>query len=151
MAGGGGPAKGAMSEPNIVPLIDILLVLIIIFMVVTPLTPRGLDALVPQPPPPDEQADPDVRQRTIVIQVECKRRVCQGITGTSLKINEEPHDWRTLGPRLNQIFKERAEKVAFVKGDDNLEFAAVAQAIDIAKGQGIDKIGLITAKIEMGE
>ncbi len=68
-----------------------------------------------------------------------------------VKINEEPHTWDSLGPRLDQIFRERAEKVAFVKGADNLEFAAVAQAIDIAKGQGIDKIGLITAKIEMGQ
>jgi biopolymer transport protein ExbD len=151
ITGPGGPQKGAMSEPNIVPLIDILLVLIIIFMVVTPLTPKGLDALVPQPPPPDQKVDIDVQQRTVVIQVECPRVTCTGTSGTVVKINEEPHSWDTLGPRLNQIFKERAEKVAFVKGSDNLEFAAVAQAIDIAKGQGIDKIGLITAKIEMGE
>lgn len=151
ITGAGGPQKGAFSEPNIVPLIDVLLVLIIIFMVVTPLVPKGLDALVPQPPPPDQKVDIDVQQRTVVIQVECPRVTCTGTAGTVVKINEEPHAWDTLGPRLNQIFKERAEKVAFVKGSDNLEFAAVAQAIDIAKGQGIDKIGLITAKIEMGE
>ena len=157
ITGAGGPQKGAFSEPNIVPLIDVLLVLIIIFMVITPLTPKGLEALVPQPnpdatpPPPDQKVDIDVQQRTVVIQVECPRVTCTGTAGTVVKINEEPHTWDTLGPRLNQIFKERAEKVAFVKGSDNLEFAAVAQAIDIAKGQGIDKIGLITAKIEMGE
>ena len=151
ITGAGGPAKGAMSEPNIVPLIDILLVLIIIFMVVTPLTPKGLDALVPQPPPPDQKVDVVLQQRTVVIQVECPRGICPGTMGTTVKINEEPHTWDSLGPRLDQIFRERAEKVAFVKGADNLEFSAVAQAIDIAKGQGIDKIGLITAKIEMGE
>ncbi len=151
ITGAGGPAKGAMSEPNIVPLIDVLLVLIIIFMVVTPLTPKGLDALVPQPPPPDQKVDITLQQRTVVIQVECPRGICTGTMGTVVKINEEPHTWDSLGPRLDQIFRERAEKVAFVKGADNLEFSAVAQAIDIAKGQGIDKIGLITAKIEMGE
>jgi biopolymer transport protein TolR len=148
ITGAGGPAKGSMSEPNIVPLIDILLVLIIIFMVVTPMTPKGLNALVPQPPPPDQQPDVAVQQRTIVIQVECANPVC---SSTNVKINEEPQTWDSLGPRLNEIFKERAEKVAFVKGSDNLEFQQVAHAIDIAKGVGIDKIGLITAKIEAGE
>ena len=148
IAGIGGRGKGTMSEPNIVPLIDILLVLIVIFMVVTPLIPRGLDALVPQPPPPGQQPDVSLQARTIVIQVECVDLACRN---TSVKINEEHQTWDTLGPRLNDIFKERAEKVAFVKGADNLEFQHVARAIDIAKGVGIDKIGLITAKIEAGE
>ena len=148
VSGAGGRFKGAMSEPNIVPLIDILLVLIIIFMVVTPLTPKGLDALVPQPPPPDQKPDVSLQARTIVIQVECVDTACRN---TIVKINEEHQTWATLGARLNDIFKERAEKVAFVKGSDNLEFQQVARAIDIAKGAGIDKIGLITAKIEAGE
>lgn len=142
-----GKGKGVMAEPNIVPLIDILLVLIIIFMVVTPLTPKGLDALVPQPPPPDQQ-QVDVDLRTVAIQLECANVRC---TGVLLKINQQSVTWETLGPRLQDIFKTRAEKVAFVKGADDLEFSHVARAIDIAKGVGVDKIGLITAKIEMGE
>ncbi len=142
-----GKGKGAMAEPNIVPLIDILLVLIIIFMVVTPLTPKGLDALVPQPPPPDQQ-QVDIDLRTVAIQLECANVRC---TGVLLKINQQDVTWDTLGPRLQDIFKTRAEKVAFVKGADDLEFSHVARAIDIAKGVGVDKIGLITAKIEMGE
>lgn len=142
-----GKGKGVMAEPNIVPLIDILLVLIIIFMVVTPLIPKGLDALVPQPPPPDQQ-QVDVDLRTVAIQLECANVRC---TGVLLKINQQSVTWETLGPRLQDIFKTRAEKVAFVKGADDLEFSHVARAIDIAKGVGVDKIGLITAKIEMGE
>lgn len=142
-----GKGKGVMAEPNIVPLIDILLVLIIIFMVVTPLIPKGLDALVPQPPPPDQQ-QVDVDLRTVAIQLECANVRC---TGVLLKINQQSVTWETLGPRLQDIFKTRAEKVAFVKGADDLEFSHVARAIDIAKGAGVDKIGLITAKIEMGE
>lgn len=129
------------AEMNVVPLIDILLVLLIIFMVITPLTPKGLDALVPQPNP-NQQEDPNVLARTIVIQIERDH---------SLKINQDPVTIDTLGPRLEEIFKARAEKVAFVKGDPNLQFVDVARVIDIAKGSGVDKIGLITAKIEAGQ
>jgi len=137
-----GGGRGQMSEPNVVPLIDVLLVLLIIFMVITPLTPKGLEALVPQPPPPGQQVDPDIIAKTVVVQVE---------RGGGLKINQEPATWETLGPRLEEIFKARAEKVAFVKGDDKIPFADVARAIDIMRNSGVDKVGLITAKIEAGQ
>ena len=131
-----------MASMNVIPLIDILLVLIIIFMVITPLTPKGLQALVPQPPPPNEKQQPeDLEKKTIVVQV---------LENNVLKINEDAADWNTLGPRLNDIFKLRAEKVAFVKGDDTVAFANVARAIDIMRGSGIEKVGLITARLEAG-
>lgn len=139
-----GKGKGSMAEPNVVPLIDILLVLIIIFMVVTPLTPKGLEALIPQPPPPDSEPDQDVLARTVVIQVLCLDPTC---LRPGVKVNDQDLTWETLGPRLQEIFKTRAEKVAFVKGDDNLEFSHVARAIDIAKGSGVEKVGLMTAKV----
>jgi biopolymer transport protein TolR len=139
MAVGGN--KGVLSEPNIVPLIDVLLVLIIIFMVITPRVPTGLKTLVPQPTPPNEkQTQPDTR--TIVVQV---------MANGTLKINQDDTNWGQLGPRLFDIFKERADKIAFVKGDDNAEFAQIARAIDIMRGSGIDHVGLITAKIEAGQ
>jgi len=136
-----GGSKGPLSEPNIVPLIDVLLVLLIIFMVITPLTPKGLDALVPQPSPPDAQANPDIIAKTVVVQV----------SKAGVKINQEDATWETLGTRLEEIFKTRAEKVAFVKGDDDIEFAEVARAIDIMRGSGVEKVGLITAKVEAGQ
>ena len=138
-----GAKKGAMASMNVVPLIDILLVLLIIFMVITPLTPKGLDALVPQPAPPNT-----ARTRT---NIEAKTIVVQVLDNNQLKINEEDATWDDLGPRLNDIFKLRAEKVAFVKGDDTVVFAQVAQAIDIMRLSGIDKVGLITAKLEAGQ
>jgi biopolymer transport protein TolR len=136
-----GESKGVVSEPNIVPLIDVLLVLIIIFMVITPRTPTGLKTLVPQPPPPNQKQDVQ-NDKTVVVQV---------LNGGKLMINQDDTNWSQLGPRLSDIFKERADKVAFVKGDDSVPFEDVAHAIDIMRGSGIDHVGLITAKIEAGQ
>src|SRR5262250_2053175 len=143
MGGGGG---GPTADMNVTPLIDVLLVLLIIFMVITPLTPKGLEALVPQPPPPNapKNQTPD---RTIVVQL-IDRGAGQA---PGVKINAEDTTWENLQGRLTDIFKTRAEKVMFVKGDDNVPFADVANVIDIAHAAGVDKVGLITAKIEAGQ
>src|SRR2546428_7998745 len=141
MAVGGG-SGGPKADINMTPMIDVLLVLIIIFMVITPLTPKGLEALVPQPSPSQQQPSPEILSKTVVVQVS---------SGGKLKINQEEHTWETLGPRLETIFKGRAEKVPFVKADDSVLFMDVAHAIDIMRGAGIDKVGLITAKLEAGQ
>ena len=135
---------GLTADPNVTPLIDVLLVLLIIFMVITPLTPKGLDALVPQPPPPNAPKNQSV-DRTIVVQL------LKGAGGKpALKINQDDVSWNNLQGRLEEIFKTRAEKVMFIKADNDLEFSEVAQVIDIAHAAGVDKVGLITARIEAG-
>ena len=139
MALGGGDS-GPQANINVTPLIDVLLVLLIIFMVITPLTPKGLDALVPQPPKTPQQQNPD--ERTIVVQI---------AKNDTLKINQDDVSLANLQGRLEDIFKTRAEKVAFVKGDENLTFSDVAQVIDKVHAAGVDKVGLITAKIESGQ
>src|SRR5207249_5495612 len=116
------------------------------FMVITPLTPKGLDALVPQPPPPNQQKQPTPTDRTVVVQV-----LDHGAgQPPGLKINQEDVSWDNLQQRLTDIYKTRAEKVMFVKGDSGIPFADVANVIDIAHASGVDKVGLITAKIEAG-
>src|ERR1700693_3841114 len=140
----GGPGGGPKSDINMTPMIDVLLVLIIIFMVITPLTPKGLAALVPQPPPSD--------QRTVVIVIDKDHHM--SINNESVddgaKAKSEPID-NYLQERLEEIFKTRGDRVVFVKGDPGLDFMWVAKAIDVAHGAQIDKVGLMTAKVEAGQ
>jgi biopolymer transport protein TolR len=138
--GGGG---GYSSDINVTPMIDILLVLLIIFMVIVPVTPKGLDALVPQPPKTKTNNPPT--DRTIVVQV-----FATGVQPT-YKINETDVAKADLLPRLTEIYANRAERVMFVRGDDNVDFRYIADVIDIARAANVDHIGLMTPKIQAGE
>jgi biopolymer transport protein TolR len=132
---GGGPLR---AEINITPMIDVLLVLIIVFMVVVSMSKeKGLDAKIPQPA---NSAERQPITRTIVIQIAW----AGDKQPPSVKVNDEDVNWENLHDRLFDIFKQRAEKVAFVKGDDDVDFEYVADAISIARNSGVDKIGLLT-------
>ena len=137
-----GGSGGTRADINVTPLIDVLLVLLIIFMVITPLTPHGLNTLVPQPPPPNQPPPPPNQDPNVVIEV---------MKDQSLSINSQPVQEKDLTDRLEDIFKTRATKVVFVKGDPDVDYRYVAQAIDDAKGAGLDKVGIMTPKVEAGQ
>jgi biopolymer transport protein ExbD len=129
----------AKADINVPPFIDILLVLLVIFMTITPLTPKGLDAAIPQPPPPGTPPPPpDEQNRTVVVSLDQS-----GI----IKINQDEVEERFLGSQLQEIFKTRNDRTIFVNADGDLLFNDVVHVIDIAKGAGVDKVGLMTETI----
>ena len=144
MGMGGGGTGGAVSEINVTPLIDVLLVLLIIFMVIVPVTPRGLDSLIPQPPKDKTQDQPN--DRTVVVQI-----LSNGAAAPAYKINDTSFNKSEIEPKLTEIFAARQEKVMFVKGDKDLDFGKVAEIIDFGHQAGVDNIGIITPRVEAGQ
>jgi biopolymer transport protein TolR len=133
--GGGGASAPQM---NVTPLIDVLLVLIIIFMlIVTQSKEQGFKTEIPQPPANPRSAPSPVR--TIVVQV----REAKANEMPDLEINQQPVSWPDLKTRLQDIFKTRAERVAFVQGDDAVNFEYVAYVIDTARAAGVERVGLL--------
>ncbi len=140
--GGGGGTNKAVSEINVTPLIDVLLVLLIIFMVIVPTTPKGLEALVPQPPKNKDQSQPN--DATIVVQVLAAGAI------PVYKINDQQFPKGDIEPKLVQIFSTRQEKVMFVKGDKDLDFGSIAEVIGMGHQADVTNIGIITPQIEAG-
>jgi biopolymer transport protein ExbD len=125
--------KGPKSDINITPYIDILLVLLIIFMVITPVHQMDLDVKVPQETPPNQEntpPDPSV----IVVSVGDSAQIA---------INQELVDITALGPKLQEIYSARANKNMFISASAKLPYGDVVKIIDIAKGAGVGDIGLV--------
>lgn len=132
-----GGKRGVVSEMNVVPLIDILLVLLVIFMII-PVHNKGLDALVPQSSTTSEPPRPE---NVIVVQV---------LADGTMRINQEPVTYEALDARLEEIFKMRASRIAFIRGDAPVEFGVVAKVIDVMHTSGIASVGLLTPDLEKG-
>ena len=142
MAMGGGSTGGAVSDMNVTPLIDVLLVLLIIFMVIQPTTPKGLDTVVPQPP--KDKTQEQTSETTIVVQV-----LNTGAVPT-YKINQTTYPADQMASELTKIFEIRQTKIMFIKGDPGLNFGAVADAIGFGKAADVTNIAIITPGVENG-
>lgn len=136
-----GGSRGNMADINVTPMIDILLVLLIIFMLIVPVTPKGIEAQAPQSP----KAKTAPPESTIVVQILARPGQLPGY-----RINDAAVTHEGLLPELTRIYANRAERAMFVKADDAVGFASVADVIDIAKAANVDRIGLMTPKIQAG-
>ena len=125
----GGPSGGLTNEINVTPMIDVLLVLLIIFMMVIPMSRKAIDLQLPDPTPQPEQTGPPPSQ--IVLEV---------LPGNTFKINSQPVAKNDLGRRLKEIYDPRPDKIIFVKGDPNVKYQDVIAAMDVARGAGVKVI-----------
>jgi biopolymer transport protein TolR len=133
-----GSKRGAVSDPNIVPLIDILLVLLVIFIVIP--HSRGLQVQIPQECGAQGSENCSVGDKPPVV-------VVQVLANGSLRVNQEPVKWENLDSRLREVFKVRADRTAFIWGDASVEFAVVARVIDVMHTAGIAPVGLLTQQL----
>jgi biopolymer transport protein TolR len=130
MSAGGG-SSGLTNEPNVTPMIDVLLVLLIIFMLIVPQSRRAIDVQLPDPTPSTAPANANVDQ--IVLEV---------LPGGQFAINKEPVTKERLGARLKEIYDPRPEKIIFVKGDPKVTYQDVILAMDLSRGAGVKVIGI---------
>jgi biopolymer transport protein TolR len=135
--GSGNPSQGLQNEINVTPMIDVLLVLLIIFMMVIPMSRKALDLQLPDPTPDDTPQGPPPSQ--IVLEV---------LPGNTFRINSQPVSKNDLGKRLKEIYDPRPDKIIFVKGDPAVKYSDVITAMDVARGAGVKVIAATPKEVK---
>jgi len=125
-------SSGAMRDPNVTPIIDVMLVLLIIFMVVTPLTQAGHDVELPESAANVQNAEPDPNQ--LVLDIDA---------GGQVTINKQPVTWDELPLRVRDIFETRSDKTLFFRAAPTLKYGEIIAVLDIARGNGVERIGIV--------
>ena len=126
----GAPSGTLNSDPNVTPMIDVLMVLLIIFMIIVPSSRKAIDVQLPDPnPAPSAPSTPTTQ---IVLSVH---------PGGQFEINKEPQTAATLAARLKELYDVRPDKIIFIKGDPNVTYQDIIKAMDISRGAGVKVIG----------
>lgn len=137
MAMGGGGSEGLQNEINVTPMIDVLLVLLIIFMMVIPMSRKAIDLQLPDPTPDNTPQGPPPSQ--IVLEV---------LPGNVFKVNSQPIPKNDLPKRLKDIYDPRPDKIIFIKGDPTVKYSDVIYAMDVARGAGVKVIGATPKEVK---
>jgi biopolymer transport protein ExbD len=135
--GGGGSSSGLTNDINVTPMIDVLLVLLIIFMMVIPMSRKAVDLQLPDPTPDDTNSGPPPSQ--IVLEV---------LPGNIFKINTQPVARAELGKKIKEIYDQRPDKIIFVKGDPAVKYQDVIEAMDVARGAGVKVIAATPKEVK---
>ena len=135
--GGGNPQSGLTNEINVTPMIDVLLVLLIIFMIVIPMSRKAIDLQLPDPTPDNTPQGPPPSQ--IVLEV---------LPGNVFKVNSQPIAKNDLMKRLKEIYDPRPDKIIFIKGDPTVKYSDVIYAMDVARGAGVKVIGATPKEVK---
>jgi len=135
--GGGNPQSGLTNEINVTPMIDVLLVLLIIFMMVIPMSRKAIDLQLPDPTPDNTPQGPPPSQ--IVLEV---------LPGNTFKVNSQPIARNDLMKRLKEIYDPRPDKIIFIKGDPTVKYSDVIYAMDVARGAGVKVIGATPKEVK---
>ena len=135
--GGGNPSGGLTNEINVTPMIDVLLVLLIIFMMVIPMSRKAIDLQLPDPTPDNTPQGPPPSQ--IVLEV---------LPGNTFRVNSQPIAKNDLPKRLKEIYDPRPDKIIFIKGDPTVKYSDVIYAMDVARGAGVKVIGATPKEVK---
>ena len=127
---GAGRTRSALAEINVIPLVDVVLVLLLVFMLTAPMMYRGIDVNLPK-----TSSKPTAIEERLVLTISKDRL---------LYLNERPLPLTTLESRLRELIRDRTDKTIFIKADKDLAYGYVVETMDRVRRAGIERVGMVT-------